>query len=739
MISPDSREVHALILSQSTAVRSCPSILFSVVVAGVLAASPPVRAAGPALEQILAAPFPSEMLASPGGGKLAWVLNVRGVRNLWVAEPPDYRGRQVTRYDKDDGQAIGGLEWTPDAKTILYVRGSGSNRQGEVPNPTSDPAGAEQVVWRVALDGGGPGEPVKIGLGSGVAVSPRGVGGGGDGLALVHGGKIFWAPLGGPADKPVEMTPLVQSRGTSKQLRWSPDGSRLAFISDRGDHALLGIYDRTAKTLRWVSPSVDHDQDPVWSPDGSRIAFLRMPASSRVTLFHSNLAGPPWSILVADAATGTAKTVWRAREGAGSSFQEMVAANQLLWGAGDRLVFPWEGDGWLHLYSVPAQGGEATLLTPGSFEVENVVLTPDRSEVIFNSNQDDIDRRHLWRVKVAGGPPAAVTKGQGIEWLPAVTSDGKALAWFQAGARRPAEAVIRLGGLGGGEARPLAPGAIPADYPANALVEPEPVIFTAADGMPIHAQLFRPKGIARSARRPALLFFHGGSHRQMLLGWNPISYYYNAYAMNQFLASRGYLVLSVNYRSGTGYGLAFREAPGQGADGGSEFNDVLGAGLWLRARPDVDPTRIGLWGGSYGGFLTALGLARASDLFAAGVDLHGVHDWNVGIRTFVTSYDPLERPDEARLAFESSPMAWLDGWRSPVLVIHGDDDRNVAFIQTVKLVEALRKRGVTVEQLIFPDEIHGFLTWNHWLEAYRAAAEFFDRKLKVKPLDGKTP
>jgi dipeptidyl aminopeptidase/acylaminoacyl peptidase len=686
----------------------------------VLLAASPVLAAGPSLEQIFAAPFPSEMLASPAGGKVAWVLEVRGVRNLWVAEPPEYRGRQITHYDKDDGQAIAGLAWTPDAKTVVYVRGGGPNRQGESPNPTSDPAGAEQAVWRVSLDGG---EPVKIGLGSAVAVTPQG-----DGLALVRGGKIFWARLDGSTDKS-ELAPLLQARGTAREPRWSPDGKRLAFISDRGDHSFLGVYDRPSKSLRWTAPSVDRDGEPAWSPDGSRIAFLREPAESAVTIFHSSLTGPGWSVLVADAATGAVKTVWRAREGKGGVFHEIVAANQVLWGAGDRLVFPWEGDGWLHLYSVPADGGEAKLLTPGDFEVENVILTPDRRELIYNSNQDDVDRRHLWRVAVTGGPPVAVTRGQGIEWMPAVVSDGsgaKGLAWFQAGARRPAEAVIRLGGS---EARPLAPGTIPADYPAAALVEPEPVIFTAADGLRIHAQLFKPREIARGERRPALLFFHGGSHRQTLLGWNYNPYYYNAYAMNQYLASRGYLVLSVNYRSGIGYGLDFREAPRQGATGAYEFNDVLGAGLWLRSRPDVDPTRIGLWGGSYGGYLTALGLSRASDLFAAGVDFHGVHDWNVGIRTFVPGYAP--QPDEERLAFESSPLSSVDGWRSPVLVIHGDDDRNVAFSQTVTLVEALRKRNVDVEQLIFPDEIHGFLVWSHWLEAYKATADFFDRKLKV--------
>jgi dipeptidyl aminopeptidase/acylaminoacyl peptidase len=216
----------------------------------------------------------------------------------------------------------------------------------------------------------------------------------------------------------------------------------------------------------------------------------------------------------------------------------------------------------------------------------------------------------------------------------------------------------------------------------------------------------------------------------MLLGWHYNYYYRNAYAMNQYLANQGYIVLSVNYRSGIGYGMQFREALNYGATGASEFQDVVGAGLFMRNRPEVDPQRIGLWGGSYGGYLTAMGLARASDLFAAGVDMHGVHDWNIVIRNFVPAYDAGAKPDAARLAFESSPLSSVKTWRSPVLLIHGDDDRNVPFSETVHLVEALRKQGVEFEQLIFPDEIHDFLTQADWLRAYHASVDFFDKHLK---------
>jgi dipeptidyl aminopeptidase/acylaminoacyl peptidase len=281
-----------------------------------------------------------------------------------------------------------------------------------------------------------------------------------------------------------------------------------------------------------------------------------------------------------------------------------------------------------------------------------------------------------------------------------------------------------------GDVKNVSGSLVPATFPAERLVIPEAVTFFATDGMRISGQLFLPPGLKAGEKRPAVLFTHGGSRRQMLLGWHYMEYYHGTYAMNEHLASLGYVVLSINYRSGIGYGLDFREAMNYGATGASEFGDVLGAGLYLRSRADVDPARIGLWGGSYGGYLTALGLARASDLFNAGVDIHGVHDWNVVVGNFADTYDPQKREAFAKLAFASSPMSSLDTWRSPVLVIHGDDDRNVPFSETVDLVQELRKRKVEVEQLIFPDEVHDLLRHENWVKAFERTAEYFGRKLR---------
>jgi dipeptidyl aminopeptidase/acylaminoacyl peptidase len=378
---------------------------------------------------------------------------------------------------------------------------------------------------------------------------------------------------------------------------------------------------------------------------------------------------------------------------------------------------------------VSAAGGAATLLTPGEFEVEHVSLAPDRASVLYSSNQGDIDRRHIWRVAVGGGRPVAVTSGSGLEWEPAPTSDGKAVAILRSDAKVPPRPALIVGNAA---PRDLAPDAIPSTFPSSALVTPQQVIFPSGDGMLLHGQLFLPPGGAKGARHPAVVFFHGGSRRQMLLGWHYMQYYNNSYAMNQYLASRGYVVLAVNYRSGIGYGLNFREAVNYGASGGSEYNDVQGAGLFLRARSDVDSARIGAWGGSYGGYLTALALARSSDLYAAGVDMHGVHDWNLEWETFVPGWRILADQEARRTAFLSSPMASESTWRSPVLLIQGDDDRNVDFRQTVQLTEDLRKQGVDVEQLIFPDEVHDFLLHRDWLAAYAASFDFFSRKLAGK-------
>jgi len=664
------------------------------------------------VEDALSFSFASGLVASTSGDRVAWVENDRGARNLWVAEGPAWSDHAVTAYPDDDGQVLSSLTFTPDGAYLLYVRGGAPNRQGEVPDPLSTPEAEARAVWIVPTAGGA--EPRKVLDAGGFSLSP-------DGARIVYAkGREIWI-LG--LEEGAEARKLATVRGGPGSPTWAPDGTRIAFTSNRGDHSFIGVVDATSGAVRYLDPGTWEDMSPVWSPDSRRIAFLRVPHERDRFPFAPRREGLPFSIRVADATTGQGREVWRAAEGRGSVFSGVDADSQLFWGEGDRLVFPWEGDGWKHLYAVPVGGGPPVALTPGGFEVQYVAMTPDRRRMIYDSNQDDVDRKHVWTVDVAGGPPRAVTSGVGLEWGAVVTPSGT-VAFHASSTSRPAHTVLMMGD----QRREVGP-PLPRSFPADRMVQPQQVVFRAADGLEIHGQLFLPPGGRAGEKHPAMVFFHGGSRRQMLLGFHHRDYYSNAYAFNQVLASRGYVVLAVNYRSGIGYGMEFREALSYGATGASEFNDVIGAGLYLQSRDDVDGARIGLWGGSYGGYLTALGLARASDLFAAGVDFHGVHDWNVVIKNFVPDYEAEAHPEFSELAFASSPMAFVDGWRSPVLLIHGDDDRNVPFSESVDMAESLARRHVDFEELVFPDEVHGFLLHRSWVAAYGAALDFLGRKL----------
>jgi dipeptidyl aminopeptidase/acylaminoacyl peptidase len=287
------------------------------------------------LEGLLSAPFAADMRAAPSGGAVVWSQTGFDGRNLWVAEAPEYQGRVLTPYPEDDGQEVGSVEWLPDGRSLVYVRGGAPNRQGEVPNPTSHPDGAERALWWVAL---AEGEPVRIGEGSGPTVRPDG-----KGVAFLRGGNLWYADLDGTALGVGEPRVLARIRGGIGSLSWSPDARRLAFVSNRGTHAFVGVLDVEARTVTWMDPSVDRDGNPVWSPDGTRIAFTRFPTSSAMTNFAPVREARPWSIRVAEVDSGEAREVWRAEEGMGSRFYGITADNPLLWGDGDRSSSPGSG------------------------------------------------------------------------------------------------------------------------------------------------------------------------------------------------------------------------------------------------------------------------------------------------------------------------------------------------------------------------------------------------------------
>jgi dipeptidyl aminopeptidase/acylaminoacyl peptidase len=679
------------------------------------------------MAQVLHYPFATELAAAERGDVIAWVCNLDGVRNVWVARGPAFAPAKVTQFNEDDGQEITQLTFSPDGTRLVFVLGGDHDAnwpaEGDLaPDPGSSPTQPVTAIWALPLNGG---QPVKIDDGDAPVISTRGQ------LAYIKDGHVWIASLDG-GGKPER---LFFDRGKDSDLVWSPDGTHLAFVSDRRDHSFIGIFTSKNTPLVYLAPSTNKDISPVWSPDGARVAFARRAGDGGAPRPVLSRVPHPWSIWIASAADGVGHSVWSSPNTLAGSFPDTAGEANLHWAAGDRIVFMAYLDDWPHLYSIAASGGAPVLLTPGAFMVEHVAESRDRRFMIYDANTGttagDEDRRHLFRVSVDHPGSVALTAGETLEWMP-VSAAAERVAFIAAGPQQPP--TVAVVGLDGAHRASLV-AATHSEFPQAKLIAPKQVTFKAADGTLVHGQLFDTSGAKSAERKAGVIFVHGGPPRQMLLGWHYMDYYSNGYAVNQYLAAHGFVVLSVNYRLGIGYGREFHHPEHAGYAGAAEYQDVMAGAHFLQALPSVDGKRIGIWGGSYGGYLTALALARNSDLFKAGVDLHGVHDWSrlMDERTGKqgTRYEKGDREKAMEVAWNSSPDAGLDGWKSPVLLIQGDDDRNVPFQQTVDLARRLEERNLPFEELVIPNEIHGFLRHASWLRADEATANFLSRTLGV--------
>lgn len=703
------------------------------------------------------------MSSDAGGGRLAWVETQRGVANVWVAEDGDWQPKKVTHFTADDGVGVDFLAFSRDGDSLIF---SGGPSAGNNPTHLTKPP-AEASTFVAWLNG----TVSKVADRALAAISP-------DSQSFVYttsgeNTEVWEQKLDANAE-PHRLFAVKQ--GSISALTWRKDGGALAFSNDRGDHGFVGVYSPTSDRLMWVAPGVDTDMNPVWSA-GGKLAWIRAQVHAGNPGFgpsDGNMGnrGPDFSVMVAELSerdgqlleqSHSVREVFTDLEYGALTFG--YGSRPLLWIGEDRLVFGTEAvSEWSHAVIVDLNESkpQAIELRPGN--CEDAAWTLEGDWLYISNNCQNIDSSGLERVHLVSREREVVVAAEDEYTVAGMASAGTGVVPLPGGRL----GVLRSRHNESNHVHVVTPGEEPSiervtmdiDFAgAAAFQKPTMITFPSEDGkFEIHAQLFLP---ASASTGEGIVYTHGGSERQMYGGMHFSATYGQHYAMCQYQAYRGSAVISVNYRSGTGYGHKFRVCHKCKDRGAAEYQDVREAAIQLGNRSEVDSSRIGIWGLSYGGLNAEQACARDSGIFKACASIAGIWNWITSNRyvtdtglgvidsvlepSFGNNYRSLPmgpEPNEAgpawfdkvqkvqRIQLESSPAGHAINLTSPMLLIQGDADEEVDFQETIGAVRQMRALGrKNVEFAVVPDESHGFSTYHHQTWSLRLADEFLQKHL----------
>jgi dipeptidyl aminopeptidase/acylaminoacyl peptidase len=446
----------------------------------------------------------------------------------------------------------------------------------------------------------------------------------------------------------------------------------------------------------------------IWSEDGSKVVIPVQAQDNK-----------DWWLMALDPATGGTRILATEHD---ARWVRQADASIGFLGDNETLFYLSEATGWMQLYTVAYSGGTPRQLTSGNFEIDDATLSTDRKSFYLTSSEESPYERHLYRMPVGGGMRTKVTSTPG-DHEALVSPDGQLFAEVYSYTNKPPELFVSKN----------APGAAAQKVTAS----PAPEFFTypwldvpivtipARDGVQVPARIYKPDGWQRGG--PAVVFVHGAGYLQNVHRfW---SNYSREFIFHHFLMEHGYVVLDIDYRASAGHGREWRTAIYRHM-GGIDLDDQVDAAKWLAAEVGVDPKRIGIYGGSYGGFITLMAMFTQPGVFAAGAALRPVTDWAHYNDGYTSSI--LNRPQDDPEAYRrSSPIYFAEGLKGPLLICHGVVDTNVHYQDTVRLAQRLielRKENWNVA--FYPVENHGFLEPTSWADEYKRIYGLFERSLK---------
>ncbi len=585
-------------------------------------------------------------------------------------------------------QSIPSLQLSPDEKyvTALVSEGGDGTKNTIVANYVTESAYSEDI-------------PSRNKVGDNQARTRLAI-------LSVETGDVKWLDHGQK-----EAAPPAEAQAGAAQSRANRDSSQPAQQPDSAGQQGERREGETPRSRRGAEPR-DRDvqlTQPVWSDDGSKSVLLARAADNK----------DRW-ILSLDIPTGKTKVAAAFHDDA---WIDGPGAFTLGWlGDNNRIYFQSERDGYAHLYIAPADGGQPTQLTSGAWEVTAVHLSDDKKQFYLTTSEVGPGERHLYSVPVEGGARVKLTSlpgsNQGF-----LSPDEKMFGLIYSYSNKPPEIYIQ-------ENRPDAKATKVTSSPAQEFwsynwVDPPIVRFPARDGAQAPARLYKSANFKRGG--PAVIFVHGAGYAQNVHRW--WSSYYREYMFHHLLMENGYVVIDVDYRASAGYGRDWRTGIYRHM-GGKDLDDQIDAAKWLVSEHGVDARRIGIYGGSYGGFITLMALFTQPDVFAAGAALRPVTDWAHYNHPYTSNILNLPQKDSEAYR-QSSPIYFAAGLKSALLICHGMVDTNVHFQDSVRLVQKLIElRKTNWELAVYPAEDHGFNEATSWADEYKRIFKLFETNLK---------